>query len=153
MSVSAIRATLYSAVNGVTNVGKVYDYERWANEWDDFLTLFKTTISTVVQVRGWEITYRGFANQPPMDFSGKHIRAHRFHVVGYMGLDDSLSTEKTFANLAEDVADAIDANATLQGSTYYYVADVGIDEHEPRMFGGVLCHYALINVIVEEKIT
>ena len=150
MSISAIRATIYSAVNGVTDVGKVYDYERWANEWDDFLTLFKTTIGSTVQVRGWEVSYRGFANQPPMDFSGQHIRAHRFAVMGYMGLDDSKATEKTFANLAEDVADAIDADATLHGASYYYVIDVGIDEHEPRMFGGVLCHYALINVIVEE---
>jgi hypothetical protein len=140
-------------VNGVTNVGKVYDYERWANEWDDFLTFFKTTISTVDQVRGWEVVYRGFAHQPPMDFSGKHIRAHRFAVMGYMGLDDSEATEKTFAALAEAVADAIDADATIQASTYYYVEDVSIDEFEPRMFGGVLCHYALINVIVEEVTT
>jgi hypothetical protein len=149
LSVAAIRTAIYSAVNGVTGIGQVYDYERWTNDWEAFLNLFKTTISSTTQIRGWEVAYRGFANQPPMDFSGQHIRAQRFDVMGYMGLDDSAETEKTFSNLAEDVADAIDA---ITKSGYYYIADVGINEHEPRMFGGVLCHYARLAVVVEEVV-
>ena len=152
MSIATIRTAVYNAVNGVSNVGQVYDYERWSNDWTDFINLFKSTISSVDQIRGWEIGYRGFAHQQPMDFSGTHIRAHRFDVIGYMGVDDSESTEKTFANLAEDVADAIDADSTLH-SGYYNVDDVSINEYEARLFGSALCHYALITVTVEEVTT
>lgn len=153
MSEAAARTAIYNAVNGVTNIGLVYDYERFAADWGAFLDLFRTTIGTTPQIRGWEVAYRGFTHGEPLDFSGQHIRAHRFNVMGYMGVDDANSSEKTFAALAEDVADALDADGTLHSSTYYFVSDASIQIFEPRSFAGVLAHYAELQVTVEEVIT
>lgn len=151
MTQATARTAVYNAVSSVTNKGVVYDYERWAAEWPAFLALFKTTISGTSQIRGWEVCYRGFAAvTPPKTFAGARQRRHRFQVQGYMGLEDGASTEKTFAALAEAVANAIDGDATLHGSTFLETGDAEITTLEPRMFGGTLCHYAEINVTVSE---
>lgn len=148
MSEATARTAVYNAVNGVTNKGVVYDYERWTSEWGAFLSLFRVTVASVQQIRGWEVCYRGFAAEPPRTFSKHRERAHRFQVRGYMGIDDSAGTEKTFAALAEAVANAIDTNATLHN--FLHVSDAEIAAFEPRLFGDVLCHYAEINVTVSE---
>jgi hypothetical protein len=144
------RTAVYNAVNGVTGAGMVYDYERWAAEWPAFLALFKTTVSGVTQIRGWEVCYRGFSAETPRTFGEVRQRRHRFRVQGYMGLEDSAKSEKTFAALTESVANAIDGDATLQGNTFLETADAEIATLEPRLFGGTLCHYAEINVTVSE---
>ena len=58
MPEAAIRTQIYTILGGVTNIGQVYDYERWAADWVTFINLFKTTIGTVDQIRGWEIGRR-----------------------------------------------------------------------------------------------
>jgi hypothetical protein len=153
MSESAIRAAVYAAVNGVTNKGVCYDYERWANTWPAFLALFKTTISGTAQIRGWEVGYRGHASRRDPQFARQVIHDHRFIVQGYMGLDDSAATEKTFATLAEAVVAAIDASSTLHSGAYTLTGPASIDAHEPRMFSDTLCHYALISLTVSEQVS
>jgi hypothetical protein len=152
MTEATIRTAIYNAVNGVSNVGKVYDYERWANEWGDFLDLFKTTIGSTTQVRGWEVGYRGFLpDEEATLLAGAWVRNHNFVVVGYLGLDDSEATEKTMSALAETVADTIEADSTLDGLSYANVETTLL--YETRVFGGVLCHYAEIGVLIGEQIT
>ena len=46
MSESAIRTAIYNAVNGVSDVGLVYDYERHANDWGAFLANGVTWIAS-----------------------------------------------------------------------------------------------------------
>jgi hypothetical protein len=151
MTQATARTAVYNAVNGVTGAGMVYDYERWAAEWPAFLALFKTTVGGVTQIRGWEVCYRGFsAVTPPRTFGKARQRRHRFRVQGYMGLEDGAESEKTFAALAEAVANAIDGDSTLQGNTFLETGDAEIATLEPRLFGGALCHYAEINVTVSE---
>ncbi len=155
MSESAIRTAIYNAVNGVSNVGKVYDYERYSNEWDTFLGFFKTTIGGTTQVRGWMVGYRGIREASKQQFlpgSKTGItRIHRFQVLGVMGIDDSEATEKTFAALAEDVCDALDGDGTLHSSTYLGVPPVTMG-YDPAPFAGILVHAAAINVEVAEAI-
>jgi hypothetical protein len=67
-----------------------------------------------------------------------------------MGLEDAAESEKTFAALAESVANAIDGDATLHGNTFLETGDAEITTLEPRRFGDTLCHYAAINVAVSE---
>jgi hypothetical protein len=151
MTQATARTAVYNAVNGVTGKGVAYDYERWAVTWPEFLDLFRTTVSGVSQIRGWEVCYRGFsAVTPPRTFGKARQRRHRFLVQGYMGLEDAAESEKTFAALAESVANAIDGDATLQGSAFLETGDAEIATLEPRLFGGTLCHYAEINVTVSE---
>jgi hypothetical protein len=151
MSEAVIRAAIKTAVEGVSNVGKVHDYERWASEWPAFLELFKTTIAGAPQIRGWEIGYRGFTAIRDPQFARAVLRQHLFEIHGYLGLDDSAATEKTFAALAEDVADALDASATLHGSAYRDCTPAAIERAETRAFGGVLCHFAQLTIAVTEE--
>ena len=155
MSVSAIRTAIYNAVNGVTNVGKVYDYERHSSDWGEFLDMFKTTISATAEIRGWMVGYRGIRESDKRQFLPNSktgvTRVHRFQILGVMGIDDSASSEKTFATLAESVCDALDGDATLQSNTYLGVspAMLGFD---PRPFAGILVHAAAIVIDVTEAI-
>ena len=152
MSEASIRTAIFNAVNGVSNIGKVYDYERWASEWNDFLDLFKTTIGSTTQIRGWEIGYRGFAPDEEAEvLAGAWVRNHQFQIVGYLGLDDSAATEKTMSALAETVADTVEADSTLDGLSYDNIEIALL--FEPRTFGGVLCHYAELTVLIGEEIT
>ena len=146
MSEATLRAAIYSVVNGVTDVGIVHDYERWANEWTDFLNLFRTEIDGEQVIRGWEVVYRGFPDASErmqmQDIYPAFLRPHRFLVAGYLQSDDSEESEKTAAALAETVADALNTDATLLGLVHDRVEPTLI--FEPRTFGGVLCHYAEI---------
>lgn len=154
MSESAVRTALYNVVNGVSNKGVCYDRCRLSTTWDVFLTLFKTTVSGTDQIRGWWIELRGMPREE-LDFdpfgAGHTIRSYNFRVFGVLGLDDSASTEKTFAALTEAVANAIDADSTLHNTgTYYDCPACSVDVFEPRVFAGTLCHYTEINVSVKE---
>ena len=151
MSQAAIRTAIYNAINGVASVGLVYDYERHATEWGDFLDLFKSTIGGTAQIRGWMVGYRGIQSVENSRFSGvgRIARTHRFQVLGVMGIDDSEATEKTFAALAEDVADALDSDATVQGFMHTAPASFGFD---PSPFAGILVHAAAITIEITESI-
>jgi hypothetical protein len=46
--------------------------------------------------------------------------------------------------------DALDADATLHGTTYYYAHPASLEVFQARVFGSVLCHYAEIVQITEE---
>ncbi len=151
MSESAIRTAIYNAVDGVSDSGLVHDYERWAGDWTAFLALFKTTISSTDQIRGWEVGYRGWAPGDPREFSAIHLRTHRFLVAGYLGLDDSAETEKTMSILAELVADTLKDDATLKGLAFFAIEPILL--FEPRMFGGTLCHYAELTIEIAEVVT
>jgi hypothetical protein len=153
MSESAIRAALYAAVNTVTNIGKVYDYERWAAEWPKFLDLFKTEINGVEQIRGWDVAYRGFVATRDPQFARFNIQNHAFWVQGYVRLNDSLASEKEVSALAAAVCDAIDTDATLHATVYQNTGPASLEEFTPRTFGSVLCHYVKIVVIVPEQVS
>lgn len=157
MTQATARTAVYNAVNGVTDVGQVYDYQRWAAEWGDFLSLFKTTISGTPQIRGWVVQYRGFSVETVGDegltirtFGDARQRTHRFQVKGYMGVDDSAATEKTFSALAEAVANALDTDSTLHGSSFLDAGDAELTDVVNVPLGGTLCHYAEINFTVSE---
>ncbi len=152
MSQAAIRTAIYNAVNGVSNIGLVYDYERHTNDWSDFLDKFKTPVGGTDQIRGWMVGYRGITESQGNIFkpAAKRVwRKHRFQVLGVMGIDDSEATEKTFAALAEDVCDALDSDTTIHGYLGTSPATLGFD---PRPFAGILVHAAAIVIDVTEAI-
>jgi len=130
----------------------VYDYERWAVDWEAYLALFKATISGSSVVRGWTITCQSMAQErPAMGLtSPSRLRAYDYRIRGYFGLKDGDATEKTAFGLAVAVVDALDADATLHES-YYDASVASIARFEPRIFGSVLCHYAEIALAVVEE--
>jgi len=155
MSQATIRAAIYSAVGGVTDIGLVHDYERFANDWPAFLEIFETTIDSTKQVRGWMIGYRGVPQSNKQTFvPGKSgiERVHRFQILGIMGIDDSKESEKTFSVLAEAVCNALDDDVTLHVKGTFPRAKEVTMTFDPRPFAGVLVHAALISIDVTEVI-
>ena len=147
MSEFAIRTEIYNILSGVTNIGKVYDYERWAADWNTFINLFKTTISGADQIRGWEIGRRSVTEGG--ETLGTNERKHTFTIRGYMGISDAAATEKTFNALIEAICAAFRVNPTLNGSADLH-QDVQVEVIEARTFGGVLCHYAEMSLEADE---
>lgn len=148
MAETTVRTAIYNALDGIANHGMIYDYTRWVADYTAFLTLFKTTIGGVDQIRGWMISLAEI-NQEQNDFTGAIWRTYTYRVNGYMGLDDSAATEKTFVALVETLVNAIDDDATLEAYLYHPPANVLIDTWN---FAGVLCHHAQITQIVREEV-
>lgn len=153
MSQATIRTDIYNAVAAVTDVGKVYDRMRWFDDWGAYLSLFKTTINSVPQIRGWSIHYAGIPQAAYTHFGDGEQVTHRFIIRGFMRVDDSAESEKTAAALAESVRNALEDNATLQQATdtRYHSDPVTMPIFEERVFGDVLCHYAEIVINVTEN--
>ena len=150
MSQATMRTALKTILDTVSNVGQTHNRSRLATDWSTFLDRFKTTISSVKQIRGWQIQFRGIPESAWHQHDGV-IRRYRWLLQGFMGLDDSAETEPTFAALAEDVVQALDASATLHdGQTYYLAPPAVMGVFEERVFGGVLCHYVEITQEIEE---
>jgi len=148
MSESTIRAAIYSILNAVTDIGKVYDYEQWTAEWAQFINLFKTTIDGEDQIRGWEIGRRSVGEK--LFAMGMNERDHGFVIRGYMRVNDALASEKTFNNLIEAAADVFRTNFTLNGAAKSH-DNIQTETIDFRLFGGVLCHYAESSLIVHEE--
>ena len=155
MSEAAIRNTLKLALEAVTDIGIVHDYERHATTWDKFLELFKTEIGRKEQIRGWTIGYQGMpvAEREAFRAGSKTgiSRTHRFQIMGIMGISDKDESEKTFAALAEDVCDALDDDDTLHSSTYIHTSPAVL-AFDPSPFAGVLVHAAVISIDIIEAI-
>lgn len=149
MSASAIRNHLETALNGVTNIGVVHDYERFKNDYTDFLALFKTTIGGSSVIRGWSIAYDGFTTERA-DFDPGVFRAHAFTLRGFLGWDDSTESEKTAQDLGEAVCNALDDDTNLHSTANYFDCSESSLNKEARMFGGVLCHALEIKMTVTE---
>lgn len=151
MSYATILAQIKTTLDTVSNVGLTHDYMRWAIDESAFLDLAKTTISTVDQLRVWMIDYAGFTSTEPwISRPVKSVRVHSFVLHGYLGLDDSAATAKTFATLAETVCTALEDDATLNAralSAYREPCQLVVDH---RMFYAHLCHHAQITLLVAE---
>ncbi len=151
MSEAAIRAQIKTILEGVPNIGIVHDYERWAVDWNVFINLFKTTVGGTDQIRGWEIGRRSAKeNQVAIGGQGGNERRHSFIIRGYLGLNDSAATEKTFNDLIEAIAAVFRYNWTINDTALNHEW-VQAEVIEIRMFGSVLCHYCeLILPVCEE---
>lgn len=146
MSLAAIRTQLKTVVEGVTNIGKVHDYERWAAEWSKVLDVFKVTIGGEERIQGWTITREA---TPATDFAmtTQESRRHVMVLRAYRVLNDTKESEKEFQDLIETVCTALRGQrlGKLNGTvTKLFPAQVRIVEH--RDLGGVLVHYAEIAV-------
>lgn len=147
---TTIRAAIKTAVQTVTNVGLVYDYQRLTNNWDDFLDLFKTTISNSDVIRGWCITCEGVVPVERETYGGNtsnYAINYPYKIRGYFGVDDSAESEKAAFAIAELVREALTDHLTS------VVLDniPSIDVFEPRVFGGALCHFIEISMVVLDE--
>ena len=147
---SDIATALKARLDTVANIGTTAARERWSADPTAFLDQFKATIGTTVQIRGWTVSLAAIESAPSAYAAVD--RTYRYVIRGYMGFQDSASSETTFLSLVEAVLDALDPRTDLGVAS---VVDYGVGPatmtHEPRQFGSFLCHYAEIAVAVEVR--
>lgn len=142
MSESAIRTEIKTILNGITGIGKVHDYERFAVDERKFLDFFKDTSSG--KIFGWEITRDNIKTEK---ITQKFKFTHGFVIKGYYGLQDSSASEIFF----QAVVDAIlikFIGTNITGTEGFIKPQSPVIQ--ARMFGGVLCHYSEIKFDVIE---
>jgi len=144
MSEAAIRAQIKSILSGVSGIGEVHDYQRWAATWEKFLDLFKTGSD---KINGWIITRT--ATPATVESTTHESRIHQYKIRGIYGLKDEDETEVTFQALIEAVAAAFRAKRTLNGAAEDS-GPVNVAVVENRAFGGVLCHFCELDLPAEE---
>lgn len=154
---ATIRAAIKTVLEGVSNVGKVYDYERFNSDWNELISLFKVTIGGTDQLRGWTITLQEWGEEL-ITFRGGGVAetklvSYRYRVYGILGVDDSAATEKTLLALALSIAQALDESSTLR----VYDQDraeplVAAGSVEYKMFAGVLVNYVELDVRPQEVV-
>lgn len=149
MSEATIRAAIKTKVEAISNIGMVYDYERWATDWSAYLDLFKTTIGGSNVIRGWTITCQSFP-QKQITFGRNVERTYTYKLRGYFGLDDSAASEKTAMVVVEDVAEAFNDTRFDASNDQVWNDPANLEIFEPRLLGDVLCHYAEITLEVTE---
>ncbi|MBW2606140.1 MAG: hypothetical protein JRD05_00745 [Deltaproteobacteria bacterium] len=143
MSEVLIRAQVKAILSGVSGIGVVHDYERWATNWTKYLELF----STGGRINGWQITRK---KTSAVTASVTHdSRKHTFLIRGIYGLKDSEATEITFQALIESVCAAFRSKYQLN-DTADNTEPVQVDLVENRVFGNVLCHFCELTLIAEE---
>jgi len=147
MSLAAIRGSIVTVLSSVPGIGTVHAYERWAADWTAYLSFFKTEEN---KINGWTVSRR--KTESDRDTMPTLNRRHRFIMRGYYGLKDSAATEHTFQALVEAVQDAFEDQYLLNG-TVINSGPVQVQVFENRMFGNVLCHYAELELIAEERVT
>jgi len=147
VSLSAIRAKIATVMASVDGVENVSQYERWTNDRKTFIARFADDDGIV---NAWSITrVRTVSKRIEMPFVH---REHTFIVRGIMGLKDSDATELTFQARVEDVQDAFESEYLLSG-TCLNSGPMQVKIVEPRIFSGVLCHYAELEYPVSERVT
>lgn len=147
MSLSTIREQIKAILSGVSGVGVVHDYDRWAAHWAAFLGLFTVEEDGQKTVNGWVITRRKTAANTA---STTHdARRHDFLIRGIYGLKDDDASEIVFQQLIEDICAAFKAKYKLN-DTADNTEPVQVAIVENRIFGNVLCHYCELTIAVDE---
>ena len=148
---SAIAADIKAKLESIPGTGIIHAYERQIVEMAKFIALF----THAGKVAGWEITRRAV----PEHRAGAVFRHHQMLLQGYMGLQDAAASSSMFQDQCDDISDLFRTAAAPTGATWEYrngdepdKTPVQIELITDRMFSNILCHHAIINVSVTERI-
>lgn len=146
-------AALKTAIETVTDVGAVYDYQPFPkNDWAQFVTTLTVVIGGQRQVRAWTIQYEGEDRRYEAIGIGavKTIRRINYIIRCHMSWAHP-SSDGVFRDLLESAATAIDSARSLGGTALDH-DPITIDlpnDASPVMIGDIMCHYAEIRVVVK----
>lgn len=125
------------------SVGNVHHFQRWT---PDQTELQKIAVdSTTGGIRVWFVTREGSPGQREAP-----EQADRFPVYvvrGFRAWNDAAESEAEFDGEVEAVQDALGADYQL-GGLADFVEEPQVRTIEPRMWAGILCHYAEISLRV-----
>lgn len=151
-TLAQLRAAIKAKVVAVANMGQVHDYERFVKEPSKLAQLYKSSAQTGDRIYGWHI--RRTQTVERLTDVGRNYEDHAWRLRGFMSLDDADATEKKFDDQIELMRDAFRADLTLGGlcDTHFKeangnVAGLQLEESEPVLFCGVLCHAAKLGLV------
>lgn len=151
MSESELRQAILTRLNGIENIGVVYDYERWAVTYAGILDLYRVKINGQSVIRGFTITCEGF-DQNRLTFGmggkGQIQRVYHYKVRGYYGLNDADATEKAAIALFIQVVENLEDHLRLVDASQHTTPPSLL--FQPRLFGDILCHYAEISFDINQ---
>lgn len=156
---ATVRVAIKATIEGVTNIGKVYDYERYAKRTSEFEALFLNTDFGGVPgnnvLLGW-FFFREQTQELDGD-TGEVRRLHLWRFYGFNAVNDANATAKSFQVLVEDIAAAFRADPTLGGviddnknmDSPFGPVGLQVDGIENVTFADVLCHRARLSLTTE----
>ncbi len=141
----SIRAAIVARMNTVVSIGQVHSYERFAKATSDFRQKYETSN----RILGWNV--RRKAKRVMSQTLGRSVVFNEWEIKGFMSLDDADQTEILFDNLVESLGDVFLADETLGGVVASIVTPEGeaglqLQESNPVMFLGVMCHSARLKL-------
>jgi len=152
MSEALIRTEIKSVMTGISaTIGsKIYDYMRLPNDkgivsWKSYLDAFKDG----TKILGWQI-YRTSCLEINSTTT-INLRTHTYMIEGFMSLDDSAETEKTFQTYIEKICDTFRPLINLNGKAFLS-NPIQVLVIEARMFGEVLCHRVAMSFDIQAEI-
>lgn len=155
MSETLIRAQIKVILTAVSNIGNVYDTKRYYNNQADRLTIMKTTISSVDQIRAWMISREGTPEVTQillgLSASGGRSVIHKYSIEGWLSLKDSTTTEKTLNDLIDAIESAFAGNRTLNATAFYHEGII-VDKIDSVDMTGILCNHCELSLRVHEFI-
>lgn len=151
--IANIRSAIKTTLETVTNIGVVNDYERYTNQQSALQAQYAATISDVKQIRGWHI--RRLSKREIFVDTGRWSLLNLWRIRGFMALNDSDASEKTFDDLLSAADDAFRNNDSLGGVVTTCIhpesgeAGLQLVDSKPVLFAGVLCHNAELNLYTQ----
>jgi len=174
LHVDLARAAIEAVLSGVTDIGQVHDYERYAADWETFISYFVAENigdANEQMLRGWTISVRDIADPEQVTFgppggAGISEVTYYFVIRGYNAVIDQPAegetaakvSEKDWVTLCAAVKAALDADTSLHSGVYddgangNFVSELAAMRWDYRMFSDVLCHYAEIGLPVTEVV-
>jgi len=168
VSLETLITQVVTEINKVTDVGNVYNYERWAAFLSKALDIAKYTTSDGDSViRFWTVT----CAKTPQDWAPtKHnpggirgrLREYELVIRGVFGHSDASQSELDARPLVFSVMDIIDASTTIHSAQAFGADSTKILFAEPvQLFmfdtvlvqgAGMLCHYAELHLKAQETV-
>lgn len=148
---TSARADIITAIETVSNVGIVHNYNRWAVTWPDTLELFQTEINNQNILRGWTVD---FDHEEPIEDTYQYKNSHYmiatvyfYTIRGYFQLNDADESSITSLAVVKNVVKALNISSDLHDEDSYrhLTPPAKLSVFEPRIFGSVLAHYAEIS--------
>lgn len=156
MSLGAQREAIVHIVeetDGIKGKAKVYEYQRLAKSWKNFVDLFKTDQD---KIHVWCVTR--IQTQEHALTNCEVMRYHQWVIRGYMSVQDAKKSELTMQNIVENICNNFREDIDLQGQAepggddiYKDIGLPQVDMFEPRMFGSVLVHFVEIKYRSKER--
>jgi len=146
MGLANVRSEIKNLLESVPGIGKVHDYQRWTDDWESLLELFKDSSN---KINGWTISFPRSTERK--DTPGINIGTHDAEIIGYYGLEEDGESEKVFQGLIEEVCSVLRNNNSLKGSCWRCEPPQVVKVYK-RSFGGVLAYACMILLQAKERI-